>query len=261
MIHNTSIISRKAKIDNNVKIGPYCIIGDNVEISKDTELISNIHIDGNTVIGKNNKFYPFSSIGLEPQDKKFQGEKSYLFIGNNNIIREHVTINPGTKDGGLKTIIKNNCLVMVGSHIAHDCLIESNVILVNNTMLGGHVNIDEYAIIGGNSAIHQFVNIGKYAMIGGMSGVENNIIPYGLYTGIRGNLRGLNLIGLKRKGLKSSYINQINLIFKKIFNQNNSIEINIKKLSNIEKNYKEIRDIIRFINSNLKRGISRFYND
>ena len=260
MIHNSAIISKKSKIHKNSYIGPYCIVDDNVEIDEGNELISNIHISGNTFVGKNNKFYPFSSIGHVPQDKKYNGEKSSLIIGNNNIIREHVTINPGTKDGGMETIIKNKCLIMVGSHIAHDCKISSNVILVNNAILGGHVIIGENAIIGGNSAIHQFVNIGKNAMIGGMSGVEFNIIPYGLYTGIRSNLRGLNIIGLKRKGISTKKISEINFIFKKIFNNNLSIELNIKKLSVNEKKIIEIDEIITFIKSNLKRGISKYIN-
>jgi len=260
MIHQTSIVSKKAKISKNVYIGPYCIIGDNVSINSGTQLISHINISGYTSIGKNNMFYPFSSIGLSPQDKKFKGEKSKLIIGDNNIFREHVTISPGTKDGGLITIIEDNCLIMIGSHIAHDCKISSNVILVNNATLGGHVIINKNAIIGGNSAIHQFVNIGKYAMIGGMSGVETNIIPYGLYLGIRSNLRGLNLVGLKRKGLSKLNIVKINNIFKKIFDINDNIENNIKKLTSVEKKIKEISEIILFIKLNLKRGISKYHS-
>ena len=151
---------------------------------------------------------------------------------------------------------------MVGSHIAHDCTISSNVILVNNSTLGGHVVIGENAIIGGNSGIHQFVNIGKYAMIGGMSGVESNIVPYALYTGIRNsNLRGLNLLGLKRKGLEKKQIKKIFLIFKKIFNDNFNIEENINNLLEEEKKITEIYEIINFINLNLKRGITRYSND
>ena len=260
MFHPTAIISNKAKIGKDVIIGPHCVIDEGVSIDNGTKLISNIHITGATIIGKNNKFFPFSSIGFEPQDKKFKGENSKLIIGDNNIIRENVTISPGTKDGGMKTVIKNNCLIMVGSHIAHDCIISSNVVLVNNSALAGHVFIGENAIIGGNSAIHQFVNIGKYAMIGGMSGVENNIIPYGLYMGIRSNLRGLNLVGLKRKGLNVKKITKINKIFKSIFYKDNNIEINIKNLSLEDKKIEEVSEIIKFIKSNLKRGISRYNN-
>ena len=150
---------------------------------------------------------------------------------------------------------------MIGSHIAHDCHISSNVILVNNATLGGHVTIDEHAIIGGNSAVHQFVNIGKYAMIGGMSGVESNIIPYGLYFGIRSDLKGLNLIGLKRKKLEKDHIHKVYSIFKKIFININNLESNINKLSNDEKNITEINEIIEFIHLNLKRGICRYINE
>jgi UDP-N-acetylglucosamine acyltransferase len=261
MIHKSAIISKKSIIHKNAYIGPFCIVDDNVEIDEGSELISNVHISGNTFIGKNNKFYPFSSIGHIPQDKKYAGEKSRLIIGNDNIIRENVTINPGTKDGGMETVIKDKCLIMIGSHIAHDCIISSNAILVNNATLGGHVHINENVIVGGNSAIHQFVRIGKNAMIGGMSGVESNIIPYGLYTGIRSNLRGLNIVGLKRKGLDSKTISKINLIFKKIFNNNFSIDKNIDNLSINEKKIMEIEEIIKFIRSNLKRGISKYINE
>ena len=261
MIHKTAIISASCQIHDDVIIGPYCIVDENVSIGEGTELISNVHISGNTKIGKNNKFFPFSSIGMIPQDKKFTGEDSQLIIGNDNVIREHVTINPGTRKGGMKTLIKNKCLFMVGSHIAHDCQISSNVILVNNATLGGHVNIEEGAIIGGNSGVHQFVNIGKFAMIGGMSGVGENIIPYALYIGIRSNLRGLNLIGLKRKKISSIQINMIKKIFKKIFNSNFTILENIKNLNKEERNIDQIKEIINFITSNYKRGICKYIDD
>ena len=161
MSNNQSYISNKANIHPSVKIGPFCYIDDHVTIGKNCELKSHVSISGNTKIGEENIFYPFSSIGSEPQDLKYDNVKSYLVIGNKNIFRENVTANPGTTGGGLYTVIKNNCLFMVGSHIAHDCKIESNVILANNATLAGHVEIGENAIIGGNSAIHQFVQIGK----------------------------------------------------------------------------------------------------
>ena len=261
MIHKSSIISNKANIHESVSIGPFCIIDSGVNIGEGTKILSNVHITGNTSIGKNNVFFPFSSIGAIPQDKKFNGENSKLIIGNNNIFREHMTINPGTSDGGMTTKVDDNCLFMVGSHVAHDCIISSNVILVNNATLGGHVVVNNNAIVGGNSGIHQFVNIGNYAMIGGMSGVESNIIPYGLYSGIRSNLRGLNLIGLKRKGLTKSLIFKINKTFKKIFDKDNSLEKNISFLSSEELEINEIIEIIDFIKLNLKRGIVRYNND
>ena len=255
-IHQTAIISPKAVISDNAIIGPYCVIGDNVKINSNNKLISHVCIDGNTVIGENNVFFPFSSIGLIPQDLKYKGENSKLFIGDNNIFRENVTVNIGTEGGGMKTEIGNNCLFMVGSHVAHDCVISNNVILANNATLAGHVSIQDNAIIGGLSAIHQFVRIGKFSMIGGMSGVEQDIIPYGLYIGIRSNLRGLNLIGLKRKGLNSKDINLIKNSVVKIFNKNNSIEKNLKKI-NFDNNV-EIKEIINFILEKSNRGICTF---
>ncbi len=261
MIHQTAVISKSAVIHETTNIGPFCIIGDGVNIGKNNNLISHVSITGNTDIKHNNVFYPFNSIGSEPQDLKFNNEKSFLKIGSNNKFRENVTVNPGTSGGGLNTSIGDNCLFMVGSHIAHDCKIKSNVILANNATLAGHVEIDNNAIIGGNSAIHQFVRIGKYAMIGGMSGVEKDIIPYGLYMGIRESLKSLNLIGLKRKGLTPNLINEIKILINHIFDKNDAIENNLKKDSILNSQILEINEIIEFLNSNSKRGITVFQNE
>ena len=261
MSKNHSYVSDKAIIHPSVKIGPFCYIGDNVIIEKNCELKSHVSILGDTKVGEGNIFYPFSSIGSEPQDLKYEGEKNYLIIGNKNTFRENVTVNPGTKGGGLETIIKNNCLFMVGSHIAHDCKIDSNVILANNATLAGHVEIGENAIIGGNSAIHQFVQIGKNSMIGGMSGVEKNILPYCLYIGIRTGLKGLNLIGLKRKKINNKNIKLISSFLYDLFDKKNSIEIN---LVNLDKKYDkilEIEEMIQFLKKSNKRGIASLSNE
>ena len=260
MASNNSYVSKSAQIHSSVKIGPFCYIGNNVKIDKNCELKSHVTILGNTKIGKNNIFYPFSSIGSEPQDLKYKKEKSYLIIGDNNTFRENVTANPGTTGGGLKTVIKNNCLFMVGSHIAHDCQIDSNVILANNATLAGHVEVGENSIIGGNSAVHQFVQIGKNTMIGGMSGVEKNILPYCLYTGIRTNLKGLNLVGLKRKKIDNRQIKLISSFLYDIFDKKNSIEINLQNLDKKYEKIKEIEEIIKFIKKSNKRGIATFNN-
>ncbi len=252
---NTNFVSEKAKIHSSVKIGPYCVIGENVEIGKNCILHSHVVISGNTKIGDNNSFYPFSSIGNDPQDLKYNGEDSFLVIGNNNTFRENVTVNPGTEGGGLFTRIEDNCLFMVGTHIAHDCMIGSNIILANNATLAGHVEIENNAIIGGNSAIHQFVKIGKNAMVGGMSGLEKNLIPYGLYVGIRSNLKGLNLIGLKRKGLENNKITAMNHFVENIFDKKDSIENNINKIDDEIKNIKEVSEIINFIEKTNQRGL------
>ena len=147
MIHNSSVVDKKAKIGKDVKIGPFCYIGPKVQISDGVELISSIHIEGNTKIGKATKIFPFASIGASPQDKKYKGEDNSLEIGENNIIREYVTINPGTKGGGGKTIIGDNCLLMISSHVAHDCRIGNNVVIANNVPLGGHVTIEDLSLI------------------------------------------------------------------------------------------------------------------
>ena len=252
---NSNFISDKAKIHSSVKIGPYCVIGENVEIGKNCTLHSHVVITGNTKIGDNNIFYPFTSIGNAPQDLKYKGEESYLVIGHNNTFRENVTVNTGTDGGGLFTRIKDNCLFMVGCHIAHDCIIGSNVILANNATLAGHVEIDNNTIIGGNSAIHQYVQIGKNAMVGGMSGLEKNLIPYGLYIGIRSNLKGLNVIGLKRKGLENNKIKTLNHFIKNIFDKNDSIENNINKLDDEIKSIEEVLEIINFIEKSNQRGL------
>jgi len=261
MIHPTAVVSKNANIHESTIIGPFCVIGNGVKIGKNNKLISHVSILGNTKIEDNNVFFPFCSIGSEPQDLKYNNEKSFLNIGNNNKFRENVTVNPGTSGGGFHTSIGDNCLFMVGSHIAHDCIIKSNIILANNATLAGHVEIDNNAIIGGNSAIHQFVRIGKYAMIGGMSGVEKDIIPYGLYLGIRESLKSLNLIGLKRKGLKSHEINEIKKLIDQIFDKNDAIENNIKKNIVANSEIHEIKEIVDFLNSNSKRGITYFEND
>jgi len=261
MIHPSAVISKNATIHKTSNIGPFCVIGNQVHIGKYNNLISHVSITGNTKIENSNTFYPFCSIGSNPQDLKYNNEKSYLKIGSNNKFRENVTVNPGTSGGGLNTSIGNNCLFMVGSHIAHDCIIKSNVILANNATLAGHVEIDDYAIIGGNSAIHQFVRIGKYAMIGGMSGVEKDIIPYGLYIGIRESLKSINLIGLKRKGLTSNSINKIKNLISLIFDKNDAIESNIKNNIIATSEILEIKEIIDFLNSKSKRGITNFEND
>tara|TARA_X000000368_G_C22907598_1_gene657027 strand:- start:58 stop:840 length:783 start_codon:yes stop_codon:yes gene_type:complete len=254
MIHKTAIIDSKAIISENVKIGPYSVIGPNVEIGNGTIIQSHVNITGKTKIGLNNKIYPFASIGNDPQDLKFQGEETNLEIGDNNKIREYVTINPGTKGGGGLTKVGNNCLFMVSAHIAHDCFVGNNVILANNVPLGGHAYIDDNAIIGGNSAVQQFTRVGKFAMIGGMCGVVRDIIPYGIAHGNRSVLQGLNLIGLRRKNIPNKEIMTLSEAYKKIFKNENLTE-NLINLSNEFKNNELVAEVIGFIEKDKKRPI------
>ena len=254
MIHKTAIIDVNAKISENVNIGPYTVIGPNVEIGEETEIQSHVNIVGNTKIGKNNKIYPFASIGNDPQDLKYQGEETKLEIGDNNKIREYVTINPGTKGGGGLTKVGNNCLFMVSAHIAHDCIVGDNVILANNVPLGGHANIGDNAIIGGNSAVQQFTRVGKFAMIGGMCGVVRDIIPYGIAHGNRSILQGLNLIGLRRKNVPNKEIMILSDAYKELF-KNENLTDNLNKLSNEIETNELVKEVIRFIEEDKKRPI------
>ena len=254
MIHKTAIIDSKAKIGSNVIIGPYSIIEGKVEIGEGSEIQSHVSIVGNTKIGKNNKIYSFASIGSDHQDLKYNGEETKLEIGNNNKIREYVTINPGTNGGGGLTKIGNNCLFMVSSHIAHDCLVGNNVILANNVPLGGHAEIEDDVIIGGNSAVQQFTRVGRSAMIGGMCGVVRDIIPYGIAYGNRSILQGLNLIGLRRKNIANKEIITLTEAYNELF-KNQNLTQNLNNLSADLKKNKLVLDVVTFLEKDKKRPI------
>jgi UDP-N-acetylglucosamine acyltransferase len=253
MIHPTAIVDKKCKIGNNVQIGPYSVIGPNVEIGDNTIIQSHVNISGNTIIGNGNKIYPFVSIN-DPQDLKYNGESTNLIIGDNNKIREYVTINPGTVSGGGKTTIGNNCLFMIASHIAHDCQVGNNVIIANNVPLGGHVIVEDNVVIGGNSAVQQFTRIGKMAMIGGMTGVLHDVIPYGLSTGNRNSLQGLNLIGLRRAKFENKDILGLSEAYKEIFATKNLQKISSKLNSSYQDN-QLVKNVIDFITKDKKRSI------
>ena len=254
MIHRLSEIDKKAKISKNVKIGPFCYVGSGVELGENVELVSNVHIEGSTKVGNGTKIFPFASIGTQPQDLKFKGEKNSLTIGENNLIREYVTINPGTEGGGSKTIIGNNCLFMISSHIAHDCKIGNNVIIANNVPLGGHVTIEDSVVIGGNSAVQQFTRIGRLAMIGGMTGVLKDVIPFGLSIGNRNYLQGINLIGLRRHKYDNQKIIGLDKAFKDIFASKNLHE-NLSKINGEFKDNELVTEVIKFIEKDKKRPI------
>jgi len=254
MIHNSSVVENGAKIGKNVQIGPFCYIGPQSQIDDNVVLISNVHIEGNTKIGQGTKIFPFSSIGTQPQDLKFKGEYNSLEIGENNTIREYVTINPGTKGGGGKTVIGNNCLFMISSHVAHDCNIGNDVVIANNVPLGGHVTIEDSVVIGGNSAVQQFTRIGRLAMIGGMTGVLKDVIPFGLSLGNRNYLRGINIIGLKRKKYDNKKIMELDSAFKKIFSSKNLHE-NLSKINGEYKGNDLVAEVIKFISKDKKRPI------
>ena len=254
MIHQSTIIDPKAIISNNVKIGAYSVIGPGVVIGDNTEIQSHVSIVGHTKIGSNNKIYPFASIGNDPQDMKYKGEKTSLTIGDNNTIREYVTINPGTVQGGGTTSIGNDNLLMIGAHIAHDCRLGNKIVIANNAAIAGHAIIDDYVILGGNCGVHQFTRIGKMAMIGGMTGVSRDIIPYGLSTGNRNVLNGINIVGLRRINTPNKDIICLTDAYKDMF-KTEKLSENLKNLNIEFKQNELVNEVIEFINKDKKRPI------
>jgi UDP-N-acetylglucosamine acyltransferase len=255
-IHPAAIIETNVEIDEETFIGPFCIIRDGVYIKKGTKLISNIIIEGNTEIGENCTVYPFTSIGLPPQDLKYKGEKTGVKIGDNNIIREYTTIHRASVGGDGTTIIGDNNFLMAYVHVAHDCKIGNSVTMANVATLAGHVLIEDYAIIGGLVAIHQFTRIGAYAMVGGFSGVNQDIPPYMIASGARAKLFGLNTIGLKRHNFSDSTIDELKKAYKILFREKRTLKDAIKKIQEYLPYTDEIKHLIEFIQKN-KRGICR----
>src|SRR5579872_2598062 len=216
-IHPTAIVAPGARLADDVVIGPYCTVGEQVSLGAGVRLQAHVVIDGRTTVGPGTRIFPFASIGLEPQDLKYRGEESSLEIGSNNTIREYVTMNPGTTGGGMVTRVGNNSLFMVGVHIAHDCQVGDNVVMANNATLAGHVVIEDNAVLGGLCAVHQFVRIGRHAMVGGMSGVERDVIPYGQVMGDRARLNGLNIVGMQRGGFSREDISGLRNAYQFLF--------------------------------------------
>ena len=254
MIHKTAIIDPKAKISSSVEIGPYTVVGPNVEIDDHVSIQSHVNIVGYTKIGKENIIYPFASIGNDPQDMKYKGEKTKLIIEDKNVIREYTTINPGTVQGGGVTKIGSNNLIMISAHIAHDCIIGNNVVIANSAAIAGHAEINDYVVIGGDCGVQQFTRIGKMAMIGGMTGVSRDVIPYGLSIGNRNYLNGVNVVGLRRNNVPNKDIIELTTAYKKIFKTENLNE-NLNKLNGDFKNNILVKEVVDFINKDKKRPI------
>ena len=255
MIDPTAIVHPDTSIDSDVAIGPYSVINKDVSIGSGTVIGSHSVINGPTKIGSNNKIFHFCSIGEDPQDKKYDKDSnSYLEIGSGNTIREYVSINRGTSDGGGTTSIGNNNWIMAYVHIAHDCKVGNNVVIANNVPLGGHVTLEDSVVIGGNSAVQQFTRIGRLAMIGGMTGVLNDVIPFGLSFGNRNYLKGLNLIGLRRNNYENKKIIELSDAFKKIFISGNLHE-NVRKINGEYKANNLVKEVTSFILKDKKRPI------
>ena len=256
MIHPTAIVHPKAELDEGVEIGPYSIIAENVKIGKDTKINSHVTIENFTQIGERCQIYQFVSIGTPPQDLKFKGEKSDLIIGDDNTIREFVTINRASSHGGGVTTLGNNNFLMAYCHIAHDCKIGSNIIMANAATLAGHIEIEDFAIIGGLVAIHQFVRVGAYSIIGGASAVSKNVPPYVMAVGNRARLFGLNITGLKRNNFPEATINNLKKAYKIIFRSGMTLNNALEKVKRELPDSEEVNNLVGFIQKS-ERGICR----
>lgn len=254
-IHPTAIVHPDARIGERVTVGPYCIVGEHVVLGDDVSLISHVVIEGRTTIGARTRIFPFASIGHEPQDLKYSGEPSTVFVGEDCVLREHVTINPGTAGGGMETRVGNHCLLMIGVHIAHDCRVGNHVVLANQAGLAGHCVVDDYARLGGMSGIHQFVRIGAHAFIGAMSLVENDVIPYGSALGNRAYLGGLNLVGIKRSKFDRESIHALRAAYRMIFSNEGTLRERIEDAAEIFKGQALVEEVIAFIRKPSERAL------
>jgi UDP-N-acetylglucosamine acyltransferase len=254
-IHPAASVDNRAKLGAGVEIGPFCVIGPNVEIGDHARVHSHVAIAGHTQIGEGSEIFPFASLGHNPQDRKFRGEASRLVIGPRNVIREYVTMNGGTEAGGLVTHTGANCLFLAGSHVAHDCRLGDNVLLVNNATLGGHCTVEDYASLGGLCAVHQWVRIGAYAFVGGMTGVENDVIPFGIVMGNRASLAGLNIVGLKRHGFDREQIHALRKAYRLLFSPDGTL---VERIADVEAMFAgdtNVQRIVSFIKAQSDRAL------
>ena len=254
-IHPTAIVAPEAELGDHVTIGAFSCVGPDVRLGDNVALISHVVVAGRTSIGANTRVFPFASLGHEPQDLKYQGEPSTLEIGGDNVIREHVTMNPGTRGGGMVTKVGNHGLFMVGCHVAHDSAIGDHVVMANNATLGGHVEIGDHAVLGGLAAIHQYVRIGQHAMVGGMSGVEHDVIPYGSVVGDRAHLTGLNMVGLKRRGFSRDDIHELRKAYRLLFAEEGTMAERLEDVSATFKDHPTVMDIVNFIQIDSARAV------
>ena len=257
MIHPTAVVDPKAEIDDDVEVGPYTIIEKGAIIGPGTRIRSHVFIGEGTQIGKKCQIFQFASVGEAPQALAYRGEKTYLILGDQNIVREYVTLNRGTAPGGGKTVIGHNSLFMAYSHVAHDCHLGNHVILANGATLAGHIMIEDHAIVGGLSAIHQFCQIGAHAMISGLTGIAQDVPPYMTAAGSRAKLYGLNTVGLKRFKFSEETLRALKKAYRIIFRSNLTLENALKQVEEDEiAQLPEIQHLLQFIQQS-KRGITR----
>lgn len=254
-IHPTAIVEDGAKVAPGVKIGPFCVIGKDVTLAEGVELASHVVVAGTTTIGARTRLFPFASIGHQPQDLKYKGEPCSLSIGADCIIREGVTMNPGTAGGGSVTTVGNGCAFLANSHVGHDCRVGDNVIFSNNVMLAGHCTVGDFAIVGGGAAVIQFARVGPHAFVGGMSGLENDLIPYGMALGNRAYLSGLNIVGLQRRGFSRDSIHDLRRAYRALFAAEGTLVERMEDVAEEFKGHTIVEEIIAFIKAGGKRSL------
>jgi UDP-N-acetylglucosamine acyltransferase len=255
VIHATAVVEDGARIGARARIGPFCIVGANVELGEDCELKGHVVVTGHTTIGARTKIFPFASIGHAPQDLKYAGEPTTLTVGSDCIIREGVTMNPGTPGGTMQTIVGNGCFFLANAHVAHDCRVGNNVVLTNNVMLAGHCKIGDFAIIGGGAGLHQYVRIGPHAFVGGLSGVENDVIPYGMALGNRAYLAGLNIIGLRRRGFSRDEIHDLRRAYRLLFANEGTLAERVEDVAEEFAKHPIVHEILDFIRNGGERSV------
>lgn len=254
-IHPTSVIEDGAQLGARVRIGPFCVVGPHATLGEDVELVSHVALAGRTSIGARTRIFPFASIGHQPQDLKYKGEPSTLSIGADCLLREGVTVNPGTAGGGMRTTIGDRCVLLANSHVAHDCELGDDVILSNNVMVAGHCRVGDFVIMGGGSALHQFVRIGAHAFIGGLAGVENDVIPYGMAIGNRAALAGLNLIGLRRRNFSREAVHDLRRAYRLLFAAEGTLSERVEDVASEFASHAQVHEILDFIRKGGDRSL------
>ena len=254
-IHPTAVVEPGAKLGEGVTVGPYCVVGPDVRLGEGVTLMSHVVVGGHTEIGAGTRIFPFASIGQAPQDLKYRGEPSQLIVGRDNTIREYVTMNPGTEGGGMATRVGDGCLFMVGAHVAHDCTIGNGVIMANNATMAGHVTVGDQAVLGGLCAIHQFVRVGTLAMIGGLAGVEFDVIPYGSAIGNRAWLAGLNLVGLRRRGVARDELHALRRAYQDLFAAEGTMAERVARVAEQYADSPWVAEVVAFMRAPSQRGI------
>ena len=256
-IHRSALVDPAAILGDGVRIGPFCTVGPDVTIEDGAELVSHVVVDGHTRIGVDAILFPFCTVGLAPQDMKYDGEPTRCDIGARTQVREHCTIHRGTATGRGVTSVGADCMLMAVAHVAHDCALGDHVIVANNVVMGGHVSIGDHAVIGGSAAIHQFVRIGRAAMIGGVSGVEGDVIPFGSVIGNRARLAGLNVVGLKRRGFEKAAIMSLRSAFRTLFKDEGVFAQRLAETRAASGHDPLVAEVLAFIDGQSHRGLIR----